>query len=77
MNAQLNDVVLHLDEALDDEMLVQLEHEIRRHDGVISAGHAPGRNHLLAVVFNNTVTKSGDILQRVREGGLHAQLVGM
>lgn len=77
MNAQLNDVVVHLNETLDEGTLKDLEQAIRQQEGVISVGHTPGKSHLLAVVFNSAVTGAPDILRRVQERGVHAQLVGM
>lgn len=77
MNPKLNDVVVHLDETLDESALKDLEEAIREQEGVISVGHTPGKSHLLAVVFNADVTGTSDILQRVRAGGIHAELIGM
>ena len=76
MSNQIGDIVVHVDESLDEAALSGLEHEIREEQGVISVGHQPGRPHLLTVVYDTAVIPAADLLHRLQERGLHAQLIG-
>jgi len=77
MSAQLNEVVLHVDETLDDAALGQLEEGMRHEAGVISVGHNPGRPHMIMVVYDSESTRAANLLHGFQERGLHAQIVGL
>jgi hypothetical protein len=77
MSAQLNEVVLHVDETLDDAALGQLEEGMRHEAGVISVGHNPGRPHMIMVVYDSESTRASNLLHGFQERGLHAQIVGL
>lgn len=77
MSSTLNEVVVHIDEALDPTALLDLESGIRNDLGVVSVGLHPARNHLMVVVYDCAVARASSILHNFRERGLHAQLVGM
>jgi len=47
MSAQLNEVIFHITETLDDNALHQLEDGVRRNEGVISVGHNPEKSHMI------------------------------
>ncbi|MDP1645935.1 MAG: hypothetical protein Q8L71_10625 [Thiobacillus sp.] len=44
MNTRLNDVLVHIDEALDEDTLHSLEDGVRQDAGVISVGGTTRRN---------------------------------
>jgi len=53
MNARLNEVFVHIDEALDEDSLHSLEEGIRRDAGVVSVGHNPEQSHMIMVVYDS------------------------
>ena len=77
MKANLNEVVVHIDELLDEDSLHRLEEGVRQDAGVISVGHNPGKSHMIMVVYDSEATRASSLLQSFRERGLHAQVVGM
>jgi hypothetical protein len=77
MSTQLNEVLLHVDETLDDDSLGQLEEGMRHEAGVISVGHNPEKPHMIMVVYDSEATRASNLLHGFQERGLHAQIVGM
>lgn len=77
MNANLNEVVVHIDEFLDEDALHRLEDGVRQDAGVISVGHNPGRAHMIMVVYDSESTRASNLLHSFQERGLHAQVVGL
>lgn len=77
MKANLNEVVVHIDEALDEEALHSIEDGIRQDAGVVSVGHNPGKNHMIMVVYDSESTRASSLLHRFEERGLHAQVIGL
>lgn len=77
MSAQLNEVLLHVDETLDDAALEQIEEGMRHEAGVISVGHNPGTSHMIMVVYDSESTRASQLLHSFEERGLHAQIVGL
>lgn len=77
MNTTLNEVVVHINEAVDEVTFNDLEQGIRRDQGVISVGRRHNQDHLMVVVYDSAVARAASILHNFRERGLHAQLIGM
>ncbi len=77
MSSNLNEVVLHLQETLDDEALRRLEDGMRGDAGVVSVGHNPGNAHMIMVVYDSETTHAASLLHTFQERGLHAQVIGM
>lgn len=77
MSARLNEVVVHVDEALDEETLHSLEEGVRRDAGVISVGHNPEKSHMIMVVYDSESTRASTLLHSFQERGLHAQILGL
>lgn len=77
MSANMNEVVLHLQEALDDDSLRRLEEGMRQDAGVVSVGHNPGNAHMIMVVYDSETTRAANLLHAFQERGLHAQVVGL
>ena len=77
MSANLNEVVLHLQETLDDDALRRLEDGVRQDAGVVSVGHNPDNAHMIMVVYDSEATRAASLLHAFQERGLHAQVVGM
>ena len=76
MNAAVCDVTVHIDEALNDRELGNLEDAIRSDEGVVSVGHNEDR-HMVFVLYNPGMLRGKDILNRVASQGFHAELVGL
>ncbi len=77
MSANLNEILLHIDEFLDEFSMHRLEEDMRADAGVVSVGHNPGQAHMLMVVYDSESTRAANLLQRVEAQGLHGQIVGM
>ena len=73
----LADVTIHIDETLTDVGLYGIENRVRELDGVVSVGGFEGGSHLMVVEFNPEKVSATDILQCVKKGGVHAQLIGL
>lgn len=77
MNIQLADVTVHIDETLDSGRRSEIEGRLRAIDGVVSVHNPDEKPHLAVVEFVPTKTSTGAILRTVREGGVHAELIGL
>ena len=77
MSSNLNEVMLHLQETLDDEALLRLENGVRQDAGVVSVGHNPDNAHVIMVVYDSETTRAASLLHSFQERGLHAQVVGL
>ena len=77
MNIDLADVTLHVDETLDTAGLADLDTAIRTLDGVVSVHVNPDRPHLFILEYNPTKVSSQQLLDNVKQRGLHAELVGL
>ncbi|OJZ17245.1 MAG: hypothetical protein BGP21_01680 [Thiobacillus sp. 65-29] len=77
MSANLNEVMLHVDETLDDTALLRLEDEVRREPGVVSVGHRADNAHMIMVVYDSDATRASGLLHNFQERGLHAQVIGL
>lgn len=73
----LNEVVVHVDEALDEATLHAIEEGIRQESGVVSVGHNPDRSHMIMVVYDSDSTRASTLLHALEQRGLHGQVVGM
>ena len=71
------DVTVHIDETLDHEHLVSLSDTMHDMEGVISVGLHDNKPHLMIVGYDPKVTKSRNILDKVTEDGMHAELIGL
>lgn len=77
MDIQLADVTLHIDENLSSEQRGSIEESLRTLDGVVSVHNADNTPHLALVEYNPDITSSQDILARVTNQGVHAELIGI
>lgn len=73
---QSSDIVIHVNEELDSQHIVTLSDKVQKITGVESAFFKKRRPHLMIVAYNSTKTKAQNVLQGVRDTGMHAQLVG-
>ncbi len=75
MSASVCDITVHIDEALNDRELANLERAIRSDFGVVSVGHNEDR-HMVFVLYDPEVLRGKDILNRVTNQGFHGELIG-
>jgi hypothetical protein len=77
MEISIADVLLHIDESLSKEALAKLGEVVREDKCVISACVPAGKMHLMLVAYNPECTTANNILIKVKEKGVHAELVGL
>jgi hypothetical protein len=70
------DIVIHIDEALDDDRIHDLEQRIGDEHGIFSACMHERTRHLMVVDFDPAQVRPSGIVQSFRGHGLHAQMVG-
>lgn len=72
----INDVVIHVNEALDSRKRQDLENQMREIDGVIAPRFNDRRPHLMIVAYDPERISTGELLNNVRRQGYHAQHCG-
>lgn len=77
MEAKMVDVTLHLDEDTGHEQREGLRDRLLQVGGVMAADYRDEKPHLMVVEYNPDVISSGEILAIAKEGGLHAELIGL
>lgn len=77
MTTSYSDVIVHIDETLPPDQLKTLEDHIYKIGGVMSAYNRDDKPHLIVVTYDPERIKSHDILVKVRNEGIHAELVGL
>jgi hypothetical protein len=69
--------MIHVDESLSADDMHGLEDRLRSDACVVSACTSHEDSHLLLVTYNCDCTSSRNLLDLVRESGVHAELVGL
>jgi hypothetical protein len=77
MDIQLADVTIHVDENLKVAERAEIEQTLRAIDGVVSVHNPDDKPHLAVVEYDPNKVKSTALLEAVKQGGVHAQLVGL
>ena len=77
MSNNIADVIIHIDETLPLDELKALESDIHNLDGVVSACGRDDKVHLITVTYSPEHINSLEILNKVRNEGHHAELVGL
>jgi hypothetical protein len=75
-NMTLNDVVIHVDEALDEAGRRGLEDRLRDTAGVIAPRFNERTPHLVVVAYDADRIHAHDLLDCVRRHGCNGQLIG-
>ena len=70
------EVVVHINEELNKAHRDILSQNVCKLEGVVSAKLPDQRPHLMIVGYNSENTKSLQVLDGVKNSGVHAQLVG-
>ncbi len=69
-------VVIHVDEELSDENILSLENELAGMPGIVSSCVHERTRHLWVVDYDPRKLRSTDVLNRIKNTGLHAELIG-
>jgi len=69
-------IVVHIDEELSDNAISDMEQRLSGIDGVVSACVHERTRHLWVIDYDPHLVDSGELLQRIRKNGLHAELIG-
>lgn len=76
MSTDMNDVVIHVKEALDEPSRRQLEEHMRSIEGVISLGFNETRTHLMIVAYDPSMMRAKELIDHVRMRGYEAHHCG-
>ncbi|HEY9097259.1 MAG TPA: hypothetical protein VIN38_00165 [Thiobacillus sp.] len=71
------DFLVHIDETLDESELEVIEDSIRDGTAVAAASHQANNLHVIQVVYDSNMIHANDIVQAIRDHGVHAQAVGL
>lgn len=74
---QLSDVLIHINEMPDESEQDKLVEQLRSLEGVIAPGFSLEKDHFIFVSYNSDTIKSTALLDKVKENGFKAQLVGI
>ena len=77
MDINLVDVTLHIAEDLNAEQRETIEESLRALKGVVSVHNPKETPHLTIVEYDPDESSSNKILQRVKDQGAHAEIVGL
>ena len=73
----LPEVLIHVSEKPDESEKNELVEQLRILDGVIASGFSQEKEHLLFVSYNSDTINATEPLDKVKENGFKAQLVGL
>lgn len=76
MNRYNANIVIHVDERLSDQEILKIEKELANREGVFSACVNEKTPHLVVVDYDPRQTRSVQLLDFVKGGRLHAELIG-
>ena len=76
MNSFNANVVIHVDEELSDENIHSLENELAGMSGIVSSCVHKRTRHLWVVDYDPQKLRSAEVLNRIKNTGLHAELIG-
>jgi copper chaperone CopZ len=74
---QLSDVLIHINEMPNESEQNDLVEQLRNLEGVIASRFSQEKDHLLFVSYNSVTIDSTALIEKVRENGYKAQLIGM
>ena len=69
-------IVIHVDEELSDKAIYDMEQKLSGINGVVSACVHERARHLWIIDYDPRQVRSGQLLQSIRNNGLHAELIG-
>lgn len=69
-------IVVHIDEELNEDQILDMERRLALHRGVESACVPTRARHLMIIDYDPRQTSSTDLLHNIQNRGVHAALVG-
>jgi hypothetical protein len=76
MRPAIADVMIHVDEDLPDVGMCSIADTLCESPHVISGCLSHNANHLILVRYDADAMRASDLVQQVRNCGVHAELVG-
>jgi hypothetical protein len=73
----LPEVLIHISEKPNESEKNELVEQLRILDGVIAPGFSQEKEQLLFVSYNSDTINAAALLEKVKENGFNAQLVGL
>ena len=70
------EILIHVDETLEEHRRKDLVDALQATDGIHTAEFCPLRYHLMLVQYDRDNLRSQDVLNRVKEQRVNAQLIG-
>lgn len=70
------EIVLHVADTLGEEQRNELISSLNANDGVYNATFTPNREHLMLVEYNRIKYRAVDILQKLTNNSVRAELIG-
>jgi len=77
MHRYCSDVIIHIDEELRDDDIYAIERGLGAIPGVYSACVNDRARHLLLVDYDPEDVHAADLLRKVRQHGVGAELIGL
>lgn len=74
--AHNTEILIHVDETLEEHRRKDLVDALEATDGIHTAEFCPLRYHLVLVQYDRDSLRSQDVLNRVKEQDVNAQLIG-
>ena len=71
------EIVVHVDEALDNDQQASLLSNLQGHDGVEKASFTTGRDHLMVIDYDSNKLHTTDVLKFVKQENVNAELIGI
>ena len=72
----MGDLMIHINENLDSDSLMDIEDQMNRTEGVSDCHMADKARHMMAISYDGARISSSTLLHQVTNRHLHAQLVG-
>jgi len=76
MKPAIADVMIHIDETLPEVGMCGIADRLCEHPHVVSGCLSPSAHHLILVRYDADAMRASELVQQVRNCGMHAELVG-
>ncbi len=76
MKPAIADVMIHIDENLPAEGMCSIADTLCESDHVISGCHSHSARHLILLKYDSEAIHARELVDRARNCGVHAELVG-
>lgn len=73
----ISETLIHINESLSQQQREELLLSLGNRHGAMEAPHHSGKSHLLFVAYDDEECCPHDVVEMVKEQGLHAQLIDL